>query len=56
MNNYSVLYSLDNIDQNPLTWFSEASLNDVSNEIKEWLKNRHPDQKITIISISKVTF
>lgn len=56
MNNYSVFYSLDSEEQKPFTWFSETPIDDVSNEVKEWLQNRNPDKTVTIISITKVIY
>lgn len=56
MNNYTVLYALNKVEQPAISWFSESSPDNVNDEIINWIKNRNPDATVKIISITKVTF
>lgn len=56
MNNYTVLYSINKIEQPPISWFSESSPDVVNTELMSWIKNRNPGATIKIISITKVIF
>lgn len=56
MNNYTVLYTLNNVEQPAISWFSESSPDKVDDEILIWIKNRNPDSTVKINSINKVIF